>query len=89
MHVMDIFMWNCYMFEKEIMMVHNKCNVEDYHDVDVLDYDYEGSPMETLMKVILLHFNIAVLSSLTLCIMYFLLAILHDILGFYINCLLY
>jgi hypothetical protein len=43
MHVMDIFMWSHYLFEKEIMMVHNKCSVEDYHDVDVLNYDYEGS----------------------------------------------
>jgi hypothetical protein len=53
------------------MMVHNKCSAEDYHDVDVLDYDYEGSPMETPMRVILLPFNIAVLGSLTLqCISY-------------------
>jgi hypothetical protein len=82
MHVMDIFMWSHYLFEKEIMMVHNKCNAEDYHSVNVLNYDYEGSPMETPMKVILLPFNIAVLNSLTLCIMYLLLAILHDIIGF-------
>jgi hypothetical protein len=86
---MDIFMWNHYLFEKEIMMVHNKCNTKAYHDVDVLDYDYEGFPMATPMRVILLPFNIAILGSLTLCTIYLLLAILHDMLGFYINCVLY
>jgi len=50
MHVMDIFMWSRCLSEEEIMMVHNKCSAEDYHDVDVLDYDYEGSPMETPMR---------------------------------------
>jgi hypothetical protein len=54
MHVMDIFMWNHYLFEKEIMIVHNKCSVENYHDVNVLDYDYERSLMETPTMVILL-----------------------------------
>ncbi len=54
MHVMDIFMWSHYMFEKEIMIMHNKCNVENYHDVNVLNYDYEISLMETPMRVILL-----------------------------------
>jgi hypothetical protein len=54
MHVMDIFMWSHYLFEKEIMIVHNKCSVENYHDVNVLDYDYERSLMETPMRVILL-----------------------------------
>jgi hypothetical protein len=54
MHVMDIFMWSHYLFEKEIMIVHNKCSVENYHDVNVLDYDYERSLMETPTMVILL-----------------------------------
>jgi len=47
-------MWSRYLFEKEIMIMHNKCSVENYHDVDVLDYDYERSLMETPMRVILL-----------------------------------
>jgi hypothetical protein len=54
MHVMDIFMWSHYLFEKEIMIVHNKCSVENYHDVNVIDYDYERSLMETPTMVILL-----------------------------------
>ncbi len=78
MHVMDIFTWSHYWFEKEIMTVHNKCSAKDDHDVDVLDYVYEGSPMETPMRAILLPFNIAILGSLTLCAMYLLLAILHN-----------
>jgi hypothetical protein len=60
------------------MTVHNKCSAKDDHDVDVLDYVYEGSPMETPMRAILLPFNIAILGSLTLCAMYLLLAILHN-----------
>ncbi len=51
MHAMDIFMWSRCLSEEEIMMVHNKCSAEDYHDVDVPDYDCEGSPMETPMRV--------------------------------------
>lgn len=53
MHAMDVFMWGRCLTEDEILMVHNCTNPEDYNDIDMTDEDWQGSPMETPMRVYL------------------------------------
>lgn len=51
MHAMDVFMWGRCLTEDEILTVHNCTNPEDYNDIYMADEDWQGSPMETPMRV--------------------------------------
>ena len=51
MHAMDIMMWGRCLSEDEILMVHNCTNPEEYNDMDIMDDYWQGSPMETPMRV--------------------------------------
>jgi hypothetical protein len=51
MHAMDVFMWGRCLSEEEIQLVHNSTIPEDYNDTGTFDDDWQGSPMETPMRV--------------------------------------
>lgn len=51
MHAMDVFMWGRCLTEDEILMVHNCANLEEQNELDIMDDYWQGSPMETPMRV--------------------------------------